>query len=45
VTLKLIGVAFLVVVVFLIVAYIAKPFAEDERAKINRLINRRLFVW
>jgi len=45
VTVKLAGVAFLVVVVFLIAAYIAKPFTESERAKINRLINRRLFVW
>jgi len=42
---KLVGAGLLVAVVFLIVAYITKPFAEDERTKINRLINRRLFVW
>lgn len=45
VAVKLVGVAFVVVVVFLIAAYIAKPFTGDERAKINRLLNRRLFVW
>lgn len=45
VTLKLIGAAFLVAVVFLVVAYIAKPFAVDERARINHLLKRNLFVW
>ncbi|MHB1084271.1 MAG: lipopolysaccharide biosynthesis protein [Thiobacillus sp.] len=42
---KLVGAAFLVAAVFLAVAYVAKPFAAEERARINRLINRRLFVW
>jgi O-antigen/teichoic acid export membrane protein len=42
---ELIGQAITILAVFLIAAYIAKPFTADERAKINSLLNRRLFVW
>jgi len=45
VAIKLVGMIFLIVVIFLVIAYLAKPFNEDERAKINRLLNRSLFVW
>jgi O-antigen/teichoic acid export membrane protein len=30
---------------FLVSAYVIKPFTGDERERINRLIKRRLFVW
>lgn len=45
VAVRIVGMAFLVAAVFLLAAYIAKPFTENERGKINRMINRRLFVW
>lgn len=32
-------------VVFLMVAWLIKPFSEEERARLNRLLNRRLFIW
>jgi O-antigen/teichoic acid export membrane protein len=41
----LIAVAVLATVAFLLAAWWIKPFAEDERAKLNRLLNRRLFFW
>lgn len=45
VAIKLACAAILVVAVFLLAAYFVKPFTEEERHKINRLLNRRLFVW
>ena len=30
---------------FLLTAWVLKPFCEEERARLNRLLRRRLFVW
>jgi len=30
---------------FLLVSYFIKPFRADERARVNRLFNRKIFVW
>lgn len=30
---------------FLLVAYFIKPFHEEERVRLNRLLNRKIFVW
>jgi hypothetical protein len=38
-------VALLVVVAYLLVAWLIKPFSEEERARLNRLFNRKLFFW
>jgi hypothetical protein len=42
---RLIIVAILVSAIFLLVAWWIKPFAEEERERLNRLLNRRLFIW
>ncbi len=42
---RLLAVAMLATIVFLLVAWWIKPFAEEERARLNGLLNRRLFVW
>jgi O-antigen/teichoic acid export membrane protein len=42
---RLIVVAIAVSVTFLVVAWLIKPFAEEERSRLNRLLNRRLFIW
>ncbi len=41
----LIIVAMLVMVAYLLVAWSIKPFSEEERARLNRLFNRKLFIW
>lgn len=38
-------VAGLATAVFLLAAWWLKPFAEDERARLNGLLRRRLFIW
>ncbi len=30
---------------FLLVAYFLRPFRVEERARLNRLVNRKIFVW
>ena len=30
---------------FLLAAYFLKPFRVEERARLNRLLNRRIFIW
>lgn len=42
---RLMVAALLIAIVFLLVAWWIKPFAEEERARLNVLLNRRLFVW
>jgi O-antigen/teichoic acid export membrane protein len=42
---RLMVVAMLTTTVFLLVAWWIKPFAEEERTRLNGLLNRRLFVW
>jgi hypothetical protein len=42
---RLIIVAMLVSAIFLLVAWWIKPFAAEERERLNRLLNRRLFIW
>lgn len=37
--------AALVLAVFLVAAWVVKPFTELERRRVNRLIGRSLFVW
>lgn len=41
----LIAVAVLTTAAFLLVAWWIKPFAEEERSRLNGLIRRRLFIW
>lgn len=41
----MIAVAVLGTAVFLLVAWWIKPFAEEERARLNGLLKRRLFIW
>lgn len=38
-------VAMSVMVAYLLVAWLIKPFSEEERARLNRLFNRKLFIW
>jgi O-antigen/teichoic acid export membrane protein len=42
---RLMVAALLTTTIFLLVAWWIKPFAEKERARLNVLLNRRLFVW
>lgn len=41
----LILVAVLVMVVYLLVAWLIKPFSVEERARLNGMFNRKLFIW
>lgn len=41
----LIAVAVSAAAVFLLVAWWIKPFEEEERTRLNGLLNRRLFIW
>ncbi len=41
----LINVAMLVMVVYLLVAWLIKPFSAEERARLNGMFNRKLFIW
>lgn len=41
----LVGAAALVLLIYLVVAYFIKPFAQSERDRLNRLATRGLFVW
>lgn len=43
--LDLIFIAFLSCSLFLLISYFIKPFHKDERGKLNRLFNRKIFVW
>lgn len=31
--------------IYLLIAWLIKPFNSDERARLNRIINRKVFVW
>lgn len=42
---RLLVVALLTTAGFLLTAWWLKPFAEEERARLNGLLNRRLFIW
>lgn len=42
---RLMVMALLTATVFLLVAWWIKPFTEDERTRLNGLLNRRLFIW
>jgi O-antigen/teichoic acid export membrane protein len=42
---RLMVVALLTTAGFLLTAWWLKPFAEEERARLNGLLNRRLFIW
>lgn len=41
----LIFVTVLVMVVYLLAAWLIKPFSDEERERLNRLFNRKLFIW
>ena len=41
----LLTVAMLACSFFLLTAYFIKPFQAEERARLNRLFNRKIFVW
>jgi hypothetical protein len=43
--LDLIFVAFFSCGLFLLISYFIKPFHRDERGRLNRLFNRKIFVW
>jgi len=43
--LDLIFVAFFSCSLFLLISYFIKPFHRDERGRLNRLFNRKIFVW
>lgn len=42
---ELIGAALACCLVYLLAAYLFKPFTPPERASINRLANRKVFIW
>lgn len=41
----LINVAMLVMVVYLLVGWLIKPFSAKERLRLNGMFNRKLFIW
>lgn len=40
-----VGVGIVILAIYLVVAYLIKPFAQSERNRLNRLATRGLFVW